>query len=977
MMFDAPADLIQRPYFSATDAKPLLRKVDKPIPKTPKKAEAKKTSSTSISDFLGMLHPEGVFEIRIPDTPDRKNGSFKSTASGYFNNCEAAARNAKNWGSVEPAGIYVTINPVDPALLGRSANKISFRAKHTTLDSDIVRRNWILLDIDPERAAGTSATDSEMHEATETAKRIRSWLSDRGWPEPVCMLSGNGAYLLYRVDMPNDDESMLRVKTFIHAIAARFDSKRATVDKSVFNASRIAKVAGTWARKGDAVSGIDGIEDRPHRQAVFVSPETIELVPNQLIESVNDEFAAAKSENEVKADTGNATGGGTSSPAVVHRCRSYLQKMEIAVEGNHGHDRILEAAATIGRFGLSAKQGWPLLQDFNSRCLPPFSEHDLRRKLDEGIRKATEAGEFGKLRDSKSRLAKTQGNEESRFSFLAEEGSGLTDLANAKRFVDAYKSEILFVPEWKKWLSWDGQRWANDSGVGVRQRAHQYAESLWAELGKVGAKASDQHVLDICRFVKSTNQANKIKAFLELAQVDNRIVCPAADLNANRMTLNVQNGTIDLETGQIRPHDPLERLTQLAAAKYDADATCPKWLETLRVVFDGDAELIRWIQQILGYAITGDTGEHILPTAWGHGQNGKSTIWSVVVGLLGDYGSLAPESLLMGDKQNHPTEIAQLYQKRFVAISEPEMNAKLREARVKELTGDRQITARRMHEDFWTFERTHTFWLSTNHKPRISGTDHGIWRRVKLIPFTVDITQKVEKVPDFDRWLVANEGAGILAWLIRGYMDYRENGFVEPRSVREATDKFKTESDVIGQFIEECCETGSDLTAGATELFELFKSEVGGKWTQTAFGKSLVARGFEKGRGGKPKRTIYHGIAIKDTKTGEETEQTVSNYATASESETQQFAGELFVDTVGHTHNGSSREGIVKPKATGRLCPTVSKRIQEGEFDHLDAELPTCDQCGGRVVRRPVPGGYVNFDCESCDQPFGCRKLTE
>ena len=109
--------------------------------------------------------------------------------------------------------------------------------------------------------------------------------------------------------------------------------------------------------------------------------------------------------------------------------------------------------------------------------------------------------------------------------------------------------------------------------------------------------------------------------------------------------------------------------------------------------------------------------------------------------VLGDYASLANDELLMGEKQNHPTEKAALYQKRFVAISEPERSSKLRESRVKELTGDRMITARRMHEDFWTFSRTHTFWLSTNHLPRINGTDEGIWRRVKLIPFSVDFEQ--------------------------------------------------------------------------------------------------------------------------------------------------------------------------------------------------------------------------------------------
>lgn len=547
--------------------------------------------------------------------------------------------------------------------------------------------------------------------------------------------------------------------------------------------------------------------------------------------------------------------------------------------------------------------------------------------------------------------------EASLYSFLNPDGAGLTDLANAKRFVDRFADEVLFVPEWRKWLAWDGTRWADDSGVGVRQRAHRYAESLWNELAAIGRHVDASTVSQICRFIKASSQAAKIDAFLKLAQVDDRIVCPVAKLNSNFHVLNVKNGTIDLRSGELKDHDPCDRITQLAGSSYDPDADCPEWLKTLEIVFAGDAQLIRLVQQILGYAISGDTGEHLLPIGWGDGNNGKSTIWSVVVELLAEYAGLANESLLMGDSKNHPTEIAQLYRKRFVAISEPEMNAKLREARVKELTGDRQITARRMKEDFWTFERTHTFWLSTNHKPRISGTDQGIWRRIKLIPFTVDIKTKVEKaIPDFDRWLVGHEGPGILAWLVRGYRDYLANGgFIHCDAVDAITQDFKKESDVIGSFLAEYCEEKTTGEVGATVLFEKFRDDFGGRWSQTAFGKSMASRGFEKKRIGKNKLQTYLGLELADCVEDSKSASTMSTDAIGDEPKEPGKQDSKAQDTVGHTDFVKPHTRIGNLGVTESVCQTVSTPEK-------------CGWCGKKMIaKEKTHDGFQNFDCSNPD----------
>lgn len=412
----------------------------------------------------------------------------------------------------------------------------------------------------------------------------------------------------------------------------------------------------------------------------------------------------------------------------------------------------------------------------------------------------------------------------------------------------------------------------------------------------------------------------------------------------------MSNGTIDLTTGELRPHDPADRITQLAPVEYDPDAECPKWLETLELVFDGAHDLIGYVQKLLGYSISGDTGEHILPLCYGSGNNGKSTIWNPVLELLGDYAALGNESLLLGDKHSHPTEIAFLYQKRFLPISEPEHGVRLRESRVKELTGDRTITARRMKEDFWSFTRTHTFWISTNHLPPIRGRDEGIWRRVKLIPFTVDLSNKVKPIKGFDRWLVQNEGPGILAWLVRGFMAYQREGLIEPEAVTERTQKFRDDSDPLGDFLAEYCEIDDGMVATASELFEAYSSpeKFGGKWTKAAFGRAMAER-FKKDRptsGEYRSKTIYHGIAVKwveesenEKSPDENPEKRPGNGACAQLQPVSPLTG-----------NSSSRGG-------GPNGKTMRNR----------AHCAECPRCGSLMTPAEPVGNYQNWDCTICE----------
>jgi len=212
-----------------------------------------------------------------------------------------------------------------------------------------------------------------------------------------------------------------------------------------------------------------------------------------------------------------------------------------------------------------------------------------------------------------------------------------------------------------------------------------------------------------------------------------------------------------------------------------------------------------------------------------------------------DYAMKAPPDLLMAKRgESHPTERADLFGKRFVACIETGEGRRLAESLVKEITGGDRIRARRMREDFWEFAPTHHVWLVSNHKPTIAGTDHGIWRRIKLIPFDVVIPEEEQ-----DKKLPAKLGAelpGILNWAIAGCLEWQRNGMQEPSIVKAATQQYSAEMDEIGQFIEERCELGPQFMAPATELYQAFKDASGSQMSQKAFGLALGRRGFAKDR---------------------------------------------------------------------------------------------------------------------------------
>jgi putative DNA primase/helicase len=437
----------------------------------------------------------------------------------------------------------------------------------------------------------------------------------------------------------------------------------------------------------------------------------------------------------------------------------------------------------------------------------------------------------------------------------------LTDFGNAERFVDEYGDRVRWCGPWGKWLVYDGRRWVlDDTGV-VERWMKATVRAIYAEAAEVEDSQERKAIAD---HAKRSESSQRIDGALRLARSEPGIPVLPRDLDADPWLLNVLNGTIDLRTGELRPHDREDLITKLAPVEYDPDARAPTFEAFMARVLPSEV-LRRFVQRVIGYAAAGVVSEEVLVILYGVGANGKSTLVNVVMEALGDYAMQAAPDLLLAKKGSHPTELADLFGARFVASVETDEGRRLAEGLVKQLTGRDPIKARRMREDFWQFDPTHTVFLATNHRPEVKGTDHAIWRRLKLAPFEVTIPEAEQ-----DKGLpekLREELPGILAWIVAGCLDWRREGLGEPEEVRSATTSYRADMDVLAGFVEDRCVVDAEAWTKFAELYASYQDwcdESGEKAeTKRRFGTRLKERGFEpdRGTGNVP---IRRGIGLRD-----------------------------------------------------------------------------------------------------------------
>jgi putative DNA primase/helicase len=436
-----------------------------------------------------------------------------------------------------------------------------------------------------------------------------------------------------------------------------------------------------------------------------------------------------------------------------------------------------------------------------------------------------------------------------------------TDMGNGARLASRAGGRLRYCKPWEKWLVWDGRRYALDTTMAADRMAKEAARMMFAEAATIEDDGKrGQHV----EHAKASQSRGRLKAMLEMAASEPGVPILVDEMDRDGWLLNVANGTIDLKTGRLKPHDQADVLTQLCPVEYDAHAKCPLWESTLELFFAGDPKLIAYWQRVCGYALTGVIRDHVMPVAYGQGSNGKSTILGTLMEMLGpDYAMKAPPDMLMAKAHDsHPTDKADLFRKRLVVAIETAEGRRLDETMVKELTGGDRVRARRMREDYWEFSPTHTLIMATNHRPTIRGTDNGIWRRLKLVPFTV----KVDGGRDDKRMSekLRAEFPGILAWCVRGCLAWQEIGLQEPESVAEATADYREEQDVIGGFLADRTLMDPSTRTRCNKVYEAYKA-----WAEAAgervislsdFGKRIGDRGIGKS---KSNGWWYIGVGLK------------------------------------------------------------------------------------------------------------------
>jgi len=390
-----------------------------------------------------------------------------------------------------------------------------------------------------------------------------------------------------------------------------------------------------------------------------------------------------------------------------------------------------------------------------------------------------------------------------------------TDTGNSERLVALHGHHVRF--NWGRlvWHVWSGKHWEEDRTGRMAQLAKSTARAIPGEAKHL----TGEEYTKTLRWAASSESSGKRQATIDLARSEDGVPVQPHELDADPWLLNVANGTLDLRDGTLRPHRHEDLITRLIDVPYDPAATCLLFLDFLMRIFANDKDLISYVQRIVGYSLTGSIREQMVVIAFGSGSNGKSTLIGILRRLLGDYAREADSDSFMERKTEAIREdIAALDGARFVAAAETGDGKRLSEALIKKMTGGERLRARRLYENGYEFMPQFKVWLSTNHRPEIHGAEFAIWRRIRLVPFNVTI-------PDNERDLdlpekLATELPGILAWAVRGCMDWQRHGESPPAIVLQATNEYRRDMDLIGNWLEDRCELRRGVRETPKALYE-------------------------------------------------------------------------------------------------------------------------------------------------------------
>jgi putative DNA primase/helicase len=423
----------------------------------------------------------------------------------------------------------------------------------------------------------------------------------------------------------------------------------------------------------------------------------------------------------------------------------------------------------------------------------------------------------------------------------------------ALRFADRHENSLRFVAPWGRWLRWNGVKWAFDETL--------YAFDSARKICREAATLAESY-----NSAKSLTSAKTVAAVVQLARADRRIAAQVDQWDRDTWAINTPGGIVDLRTGATRTHSPHDFITKITPVAPDASQQTPLWNQFLGRITRGDEPLVKFLQRVTGYLLTGVTREHALFFLYGTGANGKSVFVNTISHALGDYHRTAPiETFTASNREAHPTDLASLRGARLVTAVETEEGRRWAESRIKALTGGDKIAARFMRQDFFEFTPNFKLLIAGNHKPGLRSVDEAIRRRFHLIPFTVTIpeAERDQHLPE----RLKGELPGILSWAVEGCLDWQRQGLAPPEAVKSATNQYLESEDAVAAWIDDAVTLNANAWARSSALFASWQiwAEKAGEYigSQKRFSQNLEVRGFvpERRRDGRG----FTGLELHET----------------------------------------------------------------------------------------------------------------
>lgn len=851
----------------------------------PSTTEADSLPAQMLSWLQALIAPDQIVELRALRVPSRP-GRPPHTQSGFFDYEHLAdmVREAQRLTILRPSGIYWTLNPLTPDIIARKANRCEY-ARPSTLahDADVIRRRWFLIDCDPIRLADVSSTAEERGAALDVATHIIEYLSSLGWPTPVFADSGNGAHILYRVDLPAADGDL--IKRCLAAIADRFKSPAVSIDKVNFNPSRICKLYGTISRKGD------NITQRPHRYSRVVGlPDQILAVGEDLLRELAAQAPAEVSRGRSQAKPVEERHS-TDPESVISRARAYLAHVPPAVAGQHGHNATFRAAMVLVEgFLLDASTALPLLQDWNSTCQPPWADHELAHKLADAEKKRgpnagyllnsnhSHPGEidfsntvldpelFGEppaeddgFGPSPAPPAQQPGGLSPRLAEDEKDPDRLARVFLQAHFTDQQTSARTLIFWRQEWFAWDGAAYhvidAQSIEAAINRSCKAEADRICLEKLAGGGAGRDINGNIPVPFPITTSLCNNVRKVVEAIcscrvpwapawLTDSNEIDGNEDLPPANELLSTKSAVLHLPQLDFVPRTP--RLLNLNSLEmeHDPQAHCPAWIHFLNTIWPNDLDSVETLQEWFGYLLLPDTSQHKLLMLKGPTRSGKGTIGRVMKKLIGEKNFTSPTLSSL----SNPYGLWPLLGKTAALISDARLSGRVDSQvvieRLLSITGeDPQDVDRKFLPTISGIRLPVRFTIMTNELPNLADASGAIVRRMLLLEMTESFLGREDRKLDAK---LSGELPGILNWAIEGWYRLRDRGhFVQTESGRMLLAEMEEIASPVTSFLAECCILERPLKVECGELYKAWcewcKREGRLPGARALFGRQLFA----------------------------------------------------------------------------------------------------------------------------------------